>query len=286
MKNLVLPLILVIVIFACQTTKQESEATTGVPTLKLKWKTDTLLTTCESVIFDESNGILYVANINGDPSGKDGNGFISKLDLDGKITNLKWVTGMDAPKGMGINMGKLYVSDIDRVHEIDIASGNIINTYKAEGAKFLNDIAISADGKVFVSDSGTGQVLLLENGKISLWTSQPNPNGLLVENDKLLIALWDAKTLNSINLESKELTQMTDSIDNPDGIEAVGDGGYFVSSWNGMVHYISPDGRNTMVLDTRPDSVSAADIEYIPSKKLLFVPTFFKNRVDAYEVSN
>ncbi|CAN5118468.1 ATP/GTP-binding protein [soil metagenome] len=284
MKQLFLPILLAVVIFACQTTKQESNVTTGAPTLTLKWKSDTLLTTCESVIYDDTNSVLYVANINGDPSGKDGNGFISKVDLDGKITNLKWVTGMDAPKGMGIISGKLYVSDIDRVHEIDIASGNILNTYKAEGAKFLNDVATGSDGKVFISDSGTGQVLLLENGKISLWTSQPNPNGLLVENGALLIALWDAKTLNSIDLETKVLTQKTDSIDNPDGIEAVGDGGYFVSSWNGMIHYVSSDWKRTLLLDTRPDSVSAADIEYIPSKKLLLVPTFFKNRVDAYEL--
>jgi len=78
---------------------------------------------------------------------------------------------------------------------------------------------------------------------------------------------------------------MADSLETPDGIEAVGDGGYLVSSWNGQVHYVDPSGKTLRVLDTRADSIGAADIEYIPEKKLLLVPTFFKNRVAAYELN-
>ncbi len=278
-------LILACVIIACQPSKKETGVSSVAPTLKIKWQTDSVLTTAESVIYDTKNDILYVSNINGVPDAKDGNGFISKVSLDGKVTDLKWVTGMDAPKGMGIYGGKLYVADIDRVHEIDIASGKILNTYVAEGAKFLNDIASGTDGKIYISDSGASEVLVLEDGKINKWlTNQPNPNGLLVDGNNLMIALWDAKTLNSIDMTSKEGTLKTDSLDNPDGIEPVGDGGYFVSSWNGMVHYVSPDWKSTLVLDTRGDSVGAADIEYIPSKKMLLVPTFYKNSVVAYDV--
>ncbi len=286
MIKFIAPVLLAVVIVACQTSKEaETASSSKVPTLKLKWKTDTLLTTAESVIYDEANDMIYVANINGVPDAKDGNGFISKVTIDGKIAELKWITGMDAPKGLGITGGKLYVADIDRVHEIDIASGKILNSYIAGGAKFLNDVATGPDGKVYISDSGASEVLLLENGTISKWlTNQPNPNGLFVDGKNLMIALWDAKTLNSIDMGSKEVTMKADSIENPDGIEAVGDGGYFVSSWNGMITYVSPDGKTSMVLDTRTDAVGAADIEYIPSKKLLLIPTFYKNGVIAYEV--
>ena len=37
------------------------------PSLKLLWKTDTLLTTCESVLYDLSSGMIYVSNINNSP---------------------------------------------------------------------------------------------------------------------------------------------------------------------------------------------------------------------------
>jgi hypothetical protein len=81
------------------------------------------------------------------------------------------------------------------------------------------------------------------------------------------------------------VTINADSIENLDGIEALGDGSYIFSSWNGMIHFVDPSWKNTTVLDIRADSVNAADIEYIQSKKLLLVPTFFKNTVRAYEVS-
>jgi hypothetical protein len=84
-------------------------------------------------------------------------------------------------------------------------------------------------------------------------------------------------------MENQQVTMRTDSVENPDGIEAIGNG-YLVSSWNGLVHHIDADWKRTVVLDTRADSLSAADIEYVKEKKLLLVPTFFKNKVMAYEV--
>ena len=52
-----------------------------------------------------------------------------------------------------------------------------------------------------------------------------------------------------------------------------------------MSHHIDNDWNKTLILDTRQDSLNAADIEYIKSKNLLLVPTFFKNTVRAYEVT-
>jgi hypothetical protein len=80
------------------------------------------------------------------------------------------------------------------------------------------------------------------------------------------------------------MTLRTEGIENPDGIEAIDNNEYLISSWNGMVHHIDSDWKKTLVLDTRQDSINSADIEYIKSKNLLLVPTFFKNTVRAYEV--
>jgi sugar lactone lactonase YvrE len=296
MKHLTI-LIVVFAMFtlACQKAKKAEEkpaadsvAATPPPpvTLKLKWETDTLLTTCESVIYDKDKDVLYVANINGQPDKKDGNGFISKVSLDGKVTDVKWVKGMDAPKGMGLANGKLYVADIDRVHEIDVKTGKISKTYKAPGAKFLNDITTDNSGRVYISDMMGGTILVIEKGKLSTWMEKVDgPNGLLAEEGSMLMLSWNAKTLNSIDLVSKAVSVKTDGIENPDGIEAIGDGAHLVSSWNGMINYISPEWKKTLVLDTRADSLSSADIEYIQEKNLLLIPTFFKNKVMAYELT-
>jgi len=279
------------VLFAsCNQPKQEDAGTAEAKeekapvTLKLKWETEALLTTCESVLHDDKNDVLYVSNINGTPDAKDGNGFISKVSMDGKITEASWVKGMDAPKGMGLHDGKLYVADIDRVHEVDTESGKISRTYPVSGAKFLNDIAVD-NGKVYISDSGGGSIYVIEDGKVTTLMSElQGPNGLFSDNGKLLVAFWNEKTLNSLDPSSKEITRRTDGIENPDGIEAIGNNEYLVSSWNGMVHHVDSDWKKTLVLDTRQDSVSAADIEYVRSEKLLLIPTFFKNKVVAYEV--
>jgi sugar lactone lactonase YvrE len=294
---ILLALIVASMTMACQKSSKENSDTTAtadsaaVPpalpvTLTLKWETDTTLTTCESVIYDKERDVLYVANINGSPDGKDGNGFISKVSLDGKITEVKWVNkGMDAPKGMGIANGKLYVADIDRVHEIDPATGKITKTHKAKDAKFLNDISTDASGKVYISDTGAGTILVIENGKLSQWLDKLNgPNGLLAEEGRLLLAQFAGQDLNTIDWTSKQVTQVADSIDSADGIEALGDGAYLVSSWAGMVTHVSADWKKTVLLDTRGESVNAADIEYIQEKNLLLVPAFFKNKVMAYEV--
>ncbi len=275
---------------ACNSPKQENEENTGTNdetnavTLKVKWETDPTMTTCESVLYDDKNDVLYVSNINGAPDAKDGNGFISKVSLDGQVTAQSWVGGMDAPKGMGLHDGNLYVTDIDRVHEIDTETGKITHTYPVEGAKFLNDITVDG-AKVYISDSGGGSIYLLEDGKLSTFMSGlQGPNGLFADNGKLVVALWDAKTLNTLDPSTKEITKRTEGIENPDGIEAIGNNEYLVSSWNGIIHHVDSDWKSTILLDTRRDSVSSADIEYIKSKNLLLVPTFFKDKVVAYEV--
>ena len=71
------------------------------------WETDTLLKVPESVRYDAVNKILYTANIDGQPWGKDGKGSIGKVEQKKKIIASEWVTGLDAPKGTGIHAGKL-----------------------------------------------------------------------------------------------------------------------------------------------------------------------------------
>src|ERR1700704_2976197 len=89
-----------------------------------KWETDSLLKVPESVLYDAGDKVLYVSNIEGtEPWGKDGKGSIGKVGLDGKIIKADWVTGLQAPKGLGLYKGKLYAADIDNVAVIDVAKG-------------------------------------------------------------------------------------------------------------------------------------------------------------------
>src|SRR3989304_7399957 len=106
----------------------------------------------ESVVYDKQNNVLYVSNVNGQVTEKDGNGFISKVSLDGAILEKEWVSGLDAPKGLALHGNKLYAADIDTLVEIDIASATITNRYQVADAMFFNDVAASNSGEIFVSD--------------------------------------------------------------------------------------------------------------------------------------
>src|SRR5690606_22731442 len=173
MKNLLFILFgLVFLTTSCRNTKKETAEVTeqaAAPALTQKWETDTVLTTCESVLYDAERNVLYVSNINGTPDEKDGNGSIARVSLDGTVTDAAWVTGLDAPKGMGIRGNRLFVTDIDRIVEIDVDAGKIVKTYPIQGASFLNDVTVAANGDVYVSDSNAGFIVRISGEEATVW---------------------------------------------------------------------------------------------------------------------
>ena len=251
------------------------------------WETEPRLTTSESVCYNPTENLLYVSCINGQPLEKNGQGFIAKVDPDGNIVDLTWIEGLDAPKGMGIYEGKLYVTDIDQLVEISIADGAIVNRFPAQGAQFLNDISIDAVGNVYVSDMTTNKIHRLSAGNFEVWLESEmldTPNGLFIENDFLLIGM--AGSVLKAGLQDAVLSVYIENTGGIDGLVADGNGNYIISDWTGNVHLIHPEKEKIKLLDTTPVKQNAADIEFIVEKNLLLVPTFFDNRVTAYEVKD
>ena len=246
------------------------------------WETEASLPIPESVLYNAQDKLLYVALIDGKAGEKDGKGGIAKVGLDGKIIAKDWITGLHAPKGMGKAGNKLYVADVTDVVEIDIKTGKIIKKHEVEGAKFLNDLTIDSKGNIYVSDSDTHRVHLIKDGKVSTYYEElTRPNGLLAVGSDLLIA--DSGTLKRLSSD-KKITTVAEGMDkSTDGIEQVKPGEYIVSSWAGVVYYVSDKGAEKL-LDTSADKINAADIGYDAIKKIVYVPTFMKNSVVAYQL--
>lgn len=253
------------------------------------WESDTTLRTPESVLYDPKENVLYVSNIDGKADELDGSGFISKVSLDGKITNLRWTSGLNAPKGMGIYKNRLYVTDVYRLVAINLENGQAEKTWDAapQTGAFLNDVTVDKAGTVYVSDNRNNKIYRLKDEKWDVWMEGEQlggPNGLLaVGTDKLLIGSGKPGALQSIDIKTKAITKLADGMAATDGIEPEGKKNYFVSDWNGQVFHVTPDGKAQQVLDTRADKVNSADIAYINKQKLLIVPTFFKNKLVAYK---
>lgn len=252
------------------------------------WETDTTLRTPESVLYD-GRRTLYVANMDGQADALDGSGFISKVSLDGKIENLRWTSGLNAPKGMGLYKKRLYVTDVYRLVAINTETGQAEKTWDAIGkGSFLNDVTIAKDGTVYVSDSRIDKIYRLKDDKWEVFMEgdQLNkPNGLLaVGTDKLMIGSGKIGALRSVDVATKAITTLADGMAATDGIVPEGKGNYFVSDWNGQIFHVNAKGAKVQLLDTRAGKINSADIEYVAKKKLLVVPAFYKNKLVAYKV--
>lgn len=252
----------------------------------------------ESALPDAKAGVIYVSNVNGAPDAKDGNGYISTVSLAGKIINAKWSpAGFNAPKGMALAGGKLYVADIDQLHEVDTKDGKILKSYPAKDARFLNDVAADSAGNVYVSDMATNTIWKLAADKFEIFLSDAkleNPNGLLVEGGALRVASWGVMTdgfatkvpghLISVALDSKAISNIGDGkpLGNLDGLEPLGGGAYLVSDWMvGKVMKFKADGKVDVLLDL---GQGAADIGYDAATKTMYVPHMMKGLLQAYKV--
>ena len=254
------------------------------PTIEQAWETTQELRVPESVMYDSKSGNVFVANINGKPTEKNGMGFIAVLSLDGTIQNLKWATGLNAPKGMGIMDRTLYVTDIDRVHAIDIATGSIKQTWEVEGARFLNDIAIGGDGAVYITDMLMGTIHVIRGGSLDtfLMFEYKRPNGLFISGHDLLVGT--AEGLLKIDLQTKTVSVIIEHKGGIDGIKPIGGGRYVISDWKGKTQVIQSGKQPLVLLDTTAAKINAADFEYITDRNLILIPTFFDNRVVAYRL--
>lgn len=251
-------------------------------TLVKLWETDSTFKVPESVFHSPGDSFLYISNIDGKANEKDLKGSISKMSLDGKQIMHDWAVNLSAPKGMARHQNKLYIADLDELVVVDISTGNTLSRIPVPGAIFLNDVTIDQAGVVYVSDSRKGIIHRVEQEKPAVYmTGKMNVNGLLAVEDGMYVCVKD--TLFKVD-SNKKLKVITTGMDeSSDGIVQTAGKDLIVSSWNGIIYRISPQGERTTLLDTRKEKINTADIGFDPTTNILYVPTFFNNKIVAYK---
>jgi len=250
----------------------------------------------ESALFDAANNRIIVSNIVGNPGEADGNGYLSVLSVDGKTVTQHWTDGMDAPKGMAIAGGKLYVADITKVRVVDLASGKLVASITVPNAVFLNDMTSDQSGKVYVTDMLADAIYRIDGDRPELFVRDAmlaSPNGVFADGDRLIVASWgkgikpDFSTaepggLLSVDIASKAVSPLpgAQKFADLDGAIAIGDTIYATAYMTGTLYRYRAGGAPEAVAHFKPGS---ADIG-TDGKSILYVPLMNEGEVAALKL--
>jgi outer membrane protein assembly factor BamB len=258
--------------------------------------------TPESVMYLAKDDVYLVSNINVDgvPTKKDNNGFISRLSPDGTVQTLKWIAGgandvtLNAPKGMAIVGNTLYVTDLDTVRKFDLTSGKALGEIPIPGTTFLNDLAAGKDGTVYVSDTGlvADEKGIGPSGTDAVYKISPAdavttiakdkaltlPNGLeVLANGKLQVVTFGSNEIYTLGEDGKRNDLQKMPAASLDGVITLSDGRLAISSWEtSSLYALSPDGKVEVIAKDLP---SPADLGYDAKRERLLVPIFQEDRV-------
>lgn len=265
--------------------------------------------TPEAVRYDPDEDIAYVSNINGNPSAKDNNGFISRLRGDGTVDSLRFIAGgrgrvmLHAPKGMAIAGDTLWVSDIDAVRAFNKRTGEPIASVdlRQRGAVFLNDVVAGPDSAIYVTDTGirfsaTGEMSKPGRDRIFRIAGRRatvalesdtlgGANGIAWDgaNQRFILVPFDKQSIYAWRRGDSAVTQLATGPGGFDGVEVLRDGRILVSSWaDSSIHVIAPNASTmTRIITGVP---SPADIGIDSRRQRVAVPLFTGNRVEFWEV--
>ena len=252
----------------------------------------------ESVVANLAEKAIYVSNINGQPTELNGKGYISKLSLDGKVLDKHWLGNLDAPKGIAIYGDFLYIADMQQVHQVSISQGKIVNQFQVNQAKMLNDITVSSDGTVYISDLLGGGIYRISDNQISAWFSHENlahPNGLLWRQDELLIATWGlgmnddfttqtAGSIYALNINNSNLIAIkgAEQLGNLDGLVQE-DNTLYVSDWISGDLFKIENNMSSKVLELKP-GLADIGLSTGTEESILFTPSMHDGKVTAWQL--
>lgn len=254
--------------------------------------------TPESILYDRAGDVYLVANINGNPTGVDGNGFISRVAPSGRGLVLKWIDGtrpgvrLNAPKGMAIVGDTLYVADITAVRMFNRRTGLFLGSIGIPGSTFLNDVAAGRDGSVYVTDSGlkpdfspsgADAVYRIDRMRkvttVAKGTELSHPNGVTVLPDGRLfiVTFTDVGEVYALTAKGERRDVRRMPAGQLDGVELLPGGAMLVSSWAASaVFRVERDGQARAIIQNVP---SPADIGYDSKRNRVLIPIFTKNYV-------
>lgn len=254
-----------------------------------------------SFVTSQSGKEYFISNVNGEPETADNNGFITKLDANGKLLNLKFIQGgkadvtLHAPKGMALVDQTLYVADLEQLRAFDIYSGKPVAMITIAGATtqppaHLTDVAYDGKGLLYCSDQKANRIYRVElaTQKVSILITDPHlagPTGLAVhpKSGQLIVVSWDKGKIFEISPDGamSELFSngfFSSRFANLRGVDFDRWGNMYVSDFTtGKVWRMTWDKRFQVIAEYLP---SPGDISIDRTNNLILVPYEFAHAAE------
>ena len=290
-------------------TAKAADTTAAAPAMFASAGATDSMKTPESVRYDADLDAYFVANINGNPSQKDGNGFISRVDAGNTATVTMLVQGgkngatLNAPKGLAIVGDTLWVADIDAVRAFNKRTGAVIANIDVRPLKatFLNDAVAGPDGAIYFTDSGIffdakgamthpghDQIIKITGRKASVAIKNDStlkvPNGIAWDgaNGRFILGPFNDKVVTAWKPGDSTVTPIATGPGGYDGVEVLSDGRILITSWADSSVQVIANGAFRKVIG---NVEAPADIGVDTKRNVVAVPRFNAGRIEYFTIS-
>ncbi len=255
-----------------------------------------------SFVGDQQGKEFFISNVNGEPNARDNNGFITKVDAEGKVLNLKFIQGgivdvmLHAPKGLAVVDQTLYVADLDQLKGFDKTTGKSLVVVSfpplpSNGVVSLTDVTAGSNGVLYASDQSNNTIYRIEQAaghRVNLLIHDDRlagPSGIAVHprTGHLIAVSWDKGKIFDITPEGwlSELESngfFTGRFQNLSGVDFDRWGNMYVSDFSrGKIWRMTRDQRFQVIAEYL---LSPADISIDRANNLILVPYHYAHAAE------
>lgn len=250
-----------------------------------------------SFISNSTGSEYFISSVNGEPDAADNNGFITKLDRNGKLVKLNFVEGgnrnvtLHAPKGMAVVDRSLYVADLEHLRSFDSTTGEpLVTIAMPDQSARLTDVVSDGKGLLYCSDQQANRIYRVDlaSRQVSVLIADPHlagPSGLAIhpKSGHLIVVSWEQGKIFEIS-PSGALSELfsngffSSRFTNLKGVDFDRWGNMYVSDFTtGKVWRMTWDKRFQVIAEYLP---SPADIGIDRTNNLILVPYEFAHAAE------
>src|SRR5262245_7214628 len=251
-----------------------------------------------SFVNDPIEKNYFISSVNGEADAADNNGFITKLNPNGKLLNLKFIQGgkddvtLHAPKGMALVEHVLYVADLDTLRGFDTTTGKPVMALTIRPAATsrseplqrtsLSDVTFDGKGHLYCSDQKANTIYRVDlaTQTSSVLITNPSlagPSGLAIhpKSGQIIAVSWEKGNISEITPEGVVTEIVSNSFfsnrfQNLRGVDFDRWGNMYVSDFTtGKVWRMTWDKRFQVIAEFLP---SPGDLGIDRANNLILVP--------------